>query len=317
MDGSPSRGRQADTPAEIPKRGWLDILWRVKREVKEDAVAFYAAGVSFYLLLAFVPTLAAVASIYGLAVDRSTVVDHVGLFDGFLPREIVVLLETELQSLASSDSSAGWALAFSLALALWGSSKAIEAITVALNRVYDEKETRNILHRKLNSLVVTACLLLFLALLMLLLVAAPAAIAFAGLSSFSDRMIGIARWPLVFFSALFAITALYRFAPCRRNPKWRWVAPGSLFAAIAWVAISFGLTLYTTQVGWSNKTYGSLAVVVLLMSFFYLSSIAFLIGGEINAETEHQSTADSTVGKPRPMGERGAYVADTVGQPKP
>jgi len=286
MDEPPPRGHQEDTPTEPLTRSWLDIFWRVKREVKDDAVAFYAAGVSFYLLLAFVPTLAAVASIYGLAVDRSTVVDHVGLLDGFVPDEIIVLLETELGSLTSSGS-AGWALALSLALALWGSTKAIEAITVALNRVYDEVETRNIFHRKLNSLVVTACLLLFLAMLLLLLVAAPAAIAFAGLSSFSDRLISIARWPLMFFSALFAITALYRFAPCRRNPKWRWVAPGSLFAAISWVAISIGLTLYTTQVGWSNKTYGSLAVVVLLMSFFYLSSIAFLIGGEINAETEH------------------------------
>ena len=83
------------------------------------------------------------------------------------------------------------------------------------------------------------------------------------------------------------------------------------------MSISVGLTFYTSRVGWSSKTYGSLAAVALLMSFFYLSTLAFLLGGEINAETEHQSSRDSTVGEPRPIGERGAFVADTIGEPKP
>lgn len=309
--GSP-RGRDAARPTDIPKRGWIEIAGRVKREAKDDAVTFYAAGVAFYLLLALAPSLAAVAGIYGLVVDRARVVDHVQLFLGILPKDIIGLLETELDALAASDSVAGWALVLGLGLALWGSSKAVEAMTIALNRVYDEENRRGFFRRKLNALWLTGGLLIFLAFVLFLLVAAPVAINFAGLAWASDSLIWLARWPVLFATAYVAVSTLYRFAPSRRSPKWRWTAPGSILATTSWVIICAGLSFYASHGGGGSKTYGSLAAVVLLMSFFYLSTLAILIGGELNAETERQTARDSTMGSDRPIDQRGAIVADTI-----
>jgi membrane protein len=288
---------QPESPSvRRPGHGIWEILRHVKHEAKDDAVGFYAAGVSFYLLLALVPTLAAVAGVYGLLADPTSVVDHVSLLEGMLPGEIIGLITTELETLAASERTAGWALVGGLALALWGSSKSIEALTTALNRVYDEEETRGYFKRKLVVLCLTAGLIVFVSLLLLLLIGVPAAIAFARLDSFSDTLIAVARWPMVFLAALVAITTLYRFAPCQRNPRWRWFAPGSLLAAAAWVGICAGLTFYASHTGAGSKTYGSLAAVVLLMSFFYLSAAAILLGGELNTETEHLRRADRPAG---------------------
>ena len=308
------RGRDASKPTEIPKRGWLDIFWRVKAEAQKDAVAFYSAGVSFYLLLALVPAMAAIVGVYGLVADGSSVAEHLQLLDGLLPPDIIDLLKVELVELAKSNKAAGWALFTGLILAMWGASKAIEALTIALNNVYDETETRGLIKRKVNSLMLTAGMIVYCAALLALMLAAPAVIAFAGLGSLSDTLIGILRWPLLLVAAFCAINALYRYAPSRANPKLKWSAPGSIFATLAWVGICVGLTLYATHLGGTAKTYGSFAAIVLLMLFFYLSSLAILIGGEINAEAEHQTTVDSTTGKPKPMGERGAFVADHIGE---
>ena len=267
----------------------LAPLGRVIRHARDEAVGLYAAGISFYLLLAFVPTLGAIVSIYGLVTDQQSVVDHLALLDGVIPDEIIGFLESELGSLASAEKVAGWTLVFSVLLAIWGSSRAIGALTIALNRIYGTAETRGRLERKLNSLGIAAGLLLFFLSLLLFLVAVPAVTALAGLDAFSDRLMTLARWPLLFVAALAAITATYRFAPCRKHVALQWLAPGSLFAAVTWVFISLGLTYYTTEIGWASKTYGSLKIAALLLFFFYLSSIAFLIGGVINAQTAASS----------------------------
>lgn len=311
---SPGHGREAESPSEIPKRGWKDILWRVKREASDDAVGFQAAGVAFYLLVALVPALAALAGVYGLVADRSTVAEQVSHLHGLMPPDVLELIKTEMGNIAGQDAAAGWALVLGLGLAFWGGSKGMDSIIAALNVVYDEKETRGFVKRKLLSLGLTVGAIVFLATVVLLMVVAPVVLRYLGLSTFSESLISFLRWPVAFLGALTALAVLYRFAPCRSKPRWKWVAPGSALAALGWVLACAGLTLYYSREGGAeSKTYGSLTAVVLLMTWFYISAYVVLMGGELNAETEHQTARDSTVGGPDPIGQRGAYVADTIG----
>ena len=305
-------GRDATSPIEIPEKGWKDVLKRVYKRFLDDGLSFDAAAVAFYFLLALVPAIAAVVAIYGLLMDQAKVVEHISLLSGMLPDDVLNLLATELKTIASSETT-GWALAVSVGLAIWGSSKGISAITDALNRVYVENERRSFMRRKLNDLMLTAALIIFTVVILLLVVIAPAIMKFAGLEDSSSDLIGILRWPALFVTIILALTFLFRFAPCRTDAKWRWVAPGSVIATLLMVGALAGMTIYATHGGGSSTTYGSLGAVVLLMFCFYLSALSLLLGGVINAETEHQTARDSTVGSDKPLGSRGAHVADTVG----
>jgi len=142
----------------------------------------------------------------------------------------------------------------------------------------------------------------------------PAIIAWVGLDALSGRLIVILRWPLLFVVAVIGLAALYRYAPSRHNAQWRWVSPGSLLATSLWVIGSIGFSQYIARFGNYNETYGSLGAVIVLLMWLWLSAFILLLGAQINAESEHQTAKDTTRGPPRPMGERGAYVADTLGE---
>jgi len=134
------------------------------------------------------------------------------------------------------------------------------------------------------------------------------------LGSYGKTVASVARWPVLLVMMVFALAVAYRFAPSRQEPRWRWVTWGAVAAAVLWLIASALFSLYVGRVASYNKTYGSLAGVVVLLMWLYVSGYVVLLGAALNAELEHQTARDSTTGPPMPMGKRGAYVADTLGE---
>src|SRR6202035_3694132 len=124
----------------------------------------------------------------------------------------------------------------------------------------------------------------------------------------------VVEWPLLIVLVMLGLAALYRYAPDRDKPQWRWVSQGAITATILWIVASIGFTLYVATFNSYNKTYGSLGGVVILLTWLYLSAFMVLLGAVINAQSERQTRKDSTEGLPRRMGRRRARAADTLGE---
>ncbi|WP_028032530.1 YihY/virulence factor BrkB family protein [Chelativorans sp. J32] len=315
-DHQNERGRNARWPSDIPVSGWKDIGWRVFREIGEDRILLIAAGVTFYLLLALFPALAAFVSLYGLVSDPVTVADHIAFLGGLLPPTVIDVVRQQLQSLVTEqDRSLGIGFLIGLAVALWSANNGIKALFEAMNIAYDETEKRGFIHLNLLSLSLTLGALVLGIVLILAVGIVPAILAVLGLAPWAELLISLARWPALIIVSIFAILLLYRFGPSRERPKWRWLTWGAVFAAVVWLAASIAFSYYLQNFADYDATYGSLGAVIGLMMWTWISVIVLIVGAEIDAEIEHQTSHDSTTGSPEPMGRRGAVVADTLGDP--
>lgn len=146
----------------------------------------------------------------------------------------------------------------------------------------------------------------------------PIALSMVPMGESVETLLSTLRWPLLALIFILVLQSIYRFAPNRKNAKWRWVSVGAVIATLCWLGASYGFTIYVQNFTNYNETYGAIGSVIVLILWFYISAFVVLLGAEINAEMEHQTEVDSTVGKDKPMGERGAYMADTVGsEPEP
>ncbi|WP_293468072.1 YihY/virulence factor BrkB family protein [Phenylobacterium sp.] len=307
----PGRGRVAERPHHIPLQGWKDILWRTWREISQDRLTVVAGSVTYYTLLAIFPALGVFVSLYGLIADVSLVEDQLVQLSAIFPPEAVRLIGEQMLRLANGKA-AGLSAAFVLSLlfSIWSASAGMKSLFDGLNIAYDETEKRNYLLRTALTYGFTLALLLFLALVSGILVAAP--LALEALRIRDDLLIA-ARWPLVYVVAAAAFCIAYRYGPSRRLARWRWLIPGSAAAAFLWMAGSAGFSWYLNNVARLDATYGSLGAVIGFMLWIWFSVMVVLMGAELNAEIEHQTAMDSTTGPPKPMGERGAAMADTVG----
>jgi membrane protein len=315
-DRHDGRGRFADNPAKLGKHGWRDVLVRSWHEMDRDNLSLIAAGVAFYGLLGMVPGLAALVSLYGLIADPGDVARFIESISIFLAPEIVKLLSDMLQSVAAnSNAKLGFSFLFSLALALWSAKAAASAMMTAMNVAYDEHELRGFIGRTLTALAMTLGAVLFMITALVLVAAIPIALNFMWwLPQPMRNLIGLGRWPLLALLLMIALSAMYRFAPSRARAQWRWVSWGAVIATFAWMIVSIGFSAYVSNFASYDKTYGSLGAVVVLLMWFYLSTLIVLMGAELNAEIEHQTAIDTTTGMPLPMGIRGAVMADTLGK---
>ena len=200
-----------------------------------------------------------------------------------------------------------------LALALWGANAGTKSIFDALNIIYKEREKRGFIKLTFWSLAFTLGAIAFALVAVAGIVAVPVALKLLGVEQSGAGLLSIVRWPLLYVVILFAFACLYRYGPSRTRPKWRWVTWGSAIAGAIWIAGSLLLSWYVANFGTYNATYGSLGAVIGFMVWLWLSTIVILVGGEINAEIEHQTASDTTEGKPKPMGTRGARMADEIG----
>lgn len=307
----PDRGRMAASPWRIPPRGWVDILWRTLRETGEDRLTVVAGSVTYYTLLAIFPGVGVFVSLYGLFADVAEVEKQLLQLSAVFPPDVTRLTGEQMIRLAGADSE-GLSFAFvaSLLLSVWSASAGMRALFDGLNIAYDETERRSYAVRAALTYGFTLALVVFLAVVSALLVAAPIALARAGLA---DTWLAAVRWPLVFLVATLAFSVAYRYGPSRQRARWRWLTPGSAFASALWIGGSVGFSWYLNNVAGLDRVYGSLGAVIGFMLWIWFSVMIVLIGAELNAEIEHQTALDSTTGPPEPMGERGAAMADTVG----
>ena len=311
-DTEADRGRKAESPTEIPAKGWWDIGKRVLQEFGNDRVLLVAAGVTFYAILALFPAIGALVSIYGLIADPGTINDQLASLQGILPSGALDIVGEQVKRIAAKGGGTlGFTAAFGILLSIWSANGGMKAIFDALNIVYDEKEKRNFIWLNLRSLSFTAGALLFVVLALVGIVVVPAALAFLNLGSM-EWVIALARWPILLLVVLGSLALLYRYGPSRDTAQWRWVTWGSAVAAFLWIAVSALFSWYVSSFGNYNETYGSLGAVIGFMTWIWISTTIVLLGAELNAEMEHQTVKDTTTGKPEPLGTRKAKVADTV-----
>jgi membrane protein len=306
-------GRDAKGPAEIPLRGWWQVVQRVLTESARDNLSVVSAGCAFYALFAIFPALSALISLYGIVANPADVERHFGMLVYILPPQAYDIIFEQIRRVAETPTQTlGWGLVLSLGIALWSANAGAQAMFAALNIAYEEPERRSLVQFYLSALTFTVLGILGGLAMLLAILYVPILFASIGFSSAFELLIWIGRWPFLALLVLILLALLYRFGPCRRNAKWRWVSVGSLFASTVWLVASALFSIYVSNFAHYDKTYGSLGAVIILLFWLYLSFYIVLLGAEINAELELQTAQDTTVGKPKPMGKRGAFVADHV-----
>lgn len=310
----PGRGRDALLPRDLPPRAWADILKRFGAGFLDDHLMLVAAGVAYYSLLAFFPAIALFVSVYGLIADASQAADQARSLAGILPADAAEFLYAEMTRVASAPPvSLGFAGLVSLGITIWGAGRTMRSLFEAMNIAYHEKERRNILVVNALGAAFTIGLIVFVAVTVLLVVAVPPLLEALRLPGPLEALVSLIRWPILFGGMFLGTSLLYRLGPDREAPRMSWVRPGSLLAAALWLAASGLISWYASSFADFNKTYGSLGAVVLLQFWVWVTVLIVLVGAKLNAEAEHQTAVDTTTGRPMPLGERGAVVADSLG----
>ncbi|UGY14418.1 YihY/virulence factor BrkB family protein [Bradyrhizobium septentrionale] len=310
------RGRLAHTPLQIPAAGWKDILLRTYQQIDEDRLLATAAGVVFYGLLAIFPAITALVSSYGLFADPSTISANLQSLALMLPEGSFAIVQDQIaRVLAKGTSTLGLTFAVGLLIAIWSANAGMKAVFDALNVVYEEKEKRGFIKLNLMTLTFTIAALLSIMLMVGAVVVVPLLLQQVGLGTRAELIIRFGRWPILVVLLLVALAVLYRYGPSRTKPRWQWLSVGAVVAAVLWLMGSTLLSWYLANFGDYSATYGSLGAAIGLMTWMWMSAIIVLCGAELNSEIEHQTVIDSTEGRRKPLGARGATMADTVGRP--
>ncbi|HWW49908.1 MAG TPA: YihY/virulence factor BrkB family protein [Xanthobacteraceae bacterium] len=277
---------------KAPAFGWKEVALRVYQGIAEDRILTVAGGVTFFVLLAIFPAIAAVISLYGLVADGRTAVDQLNNLSGVLPEGGTEIIRGQIEALTSQPArKLGVAMIGSLAVSLWSANGGVKAMFEALNVVYEEKESRSFFALNGTSLAVTLVMVVAAILSLLTITVVPTVLSALGASGGFETLVRIGRWPILLLTASFFIALIYRFGPDRDHPQWRWITPGSVFAAVAWLVASLAFSWYAENFGSYNKTYGSLGAVIGFMSWVWLSTIVILLGAKLNAELDRQTAA--------------------------
>lgn len=310
-----SQGREATSPWKMPAKAWKDVLVRTWKETSADNVGLVAAGVSFYAFLALLPLLGAIVLTYGFLADPQAVMRNMASMTQIMPADIAQFVgEQLLYVVQTSGSKKGLGVFLALALALFSARNGAAAIITALNIAYEEEERRGFIRVNLLALAITAAAVVMavFALLSVTIFAyvealLPSSPIFVLLSKAASHL-------LLGFAAAASVATLYRFGPSRDNVRWVWLTPGSLVFALCWVMLTLIFGIYVANFGNYGATYGSLATIVILLTWLYLSSYILVFGAELNSELEHETARDTTHGRERPVGQRNAWAADHVAQ---
>lgn len=310
----PGRGREATLPTDLPPQGWQDIALRIFRAIPEDRIFATAGGVAFFTLLAIFPAVAVVVSLYGIVADARTIGDHLALLAGILPEGVLALIRDQIATVASKTTntlSVAFAIAFGTAL--WSANSGMVALFDSLNVVYGERETRSLVRLYATTFGFTIGAIVFVLMAVGGLVVLPVALGLLGVPLPSNGVLLALRWPVLLILVMLALSLVYRFGPSRRSAKWAWVTPGSVVSALLWIAGSWIFSWYVSNFDSYNRVYGSLGAGIGFMVWIWISAIIVLLGAVLNAEMEHQTARDTTAGPDRPLGLRGATMADHVG----
>ena len=269
---------------------WKAILVRAVKEAKDDYVTDVAAALAYYAFLAVPAALLVAVGVFSVVAGPDTVESMMERLDGVVPSEVIELLRDSLTR-ATENQSGGLALiVVGGLLALWTTTSALNALMRGLNRVYERDETRGFLRQRLTALAMLVFLLLAFALSFGLLVLGPALTDWLGGALDLESVFGwiwwSAEWPILLLGLLLAFAGVLYLGPNVAHPRWRFLTPGSLVAVLVWLAASGLFAFYVSRFGSYDKAWGSLAAVIIMLTWLWLSGLALLFGAEVNAEAE-------------------------------
>ncbi|MGB3243751.1 MAG: YihY/virulence factor BrkB family protein [Sulfitobacter sp.] len=310
-----ARGRNADAPTEIPAKGWKDIALRVKDAMSSDHVGLIAAGVAFYALLAIFPAITALMALSGLVLEPAQITAQLQTFAEMIPEEAAQIILDQAVAVAGSEQGGlGAAFIIGLLLAIYSASRGMGSLMEGLNVAYDEDETRGFILKTVWTLGLTIFLIVGLMLGLLAALAVPAILSFVALPDWLETLLSLSRWVILALMTVLGLAVLYRYGPSRDDAEWKWLSPGVVAACVIWIVASVGFSIYVSNFGSYNESFGSMAGIIILLMWLWISAFIVLLGAELNAEMEAQTSADTTVGPEEPMGTRGAEKADNLGK---
>jgi len=299
---TPCPGADATTPMEIPASGWKQILWRVYNNVSTHRVMAIAAGVTFYSLLAIFPAIAALVSLYGLFADTNSITAQLDNLNSVLPSGAIEVVRDQLERVtAQGQGTLSLTFGISLATSLWSANAGMKAFFDALNIIYGEDEKRGFFALNAVSLLFTLGAISLLLVALGVIVVLPPLLGSIGFANTFDALLPLARWPALFLVVTLSLAILYRFGPSRDKAQWHWISWGSATASFVWLAASILFSWYTAHFGSYNATYGSLGAVIGFMIWIWLTSIVFLMGAELDCETERQTNCETQERRSQPL----------------
>ena len=308
----PGRGRLAQRPEHIPSKGWVDIAWRSGAAYLGDRVGFVAGGVTFFVLLSMFPALAVFLTIYGLFADPANANAQLQFLYSVLPSNVAQFISGEMTRLAANTTGElTLTLVGTFALSLWTANNGVKTLFYGLNVAYSEIERRNLVNYNLLCMAFTIGGMIAVLFLSGLVVGVPVVLALLGLED-EFAALSFLRWPILMVGYVGALTLIYRFGPCRSRARWRWLTPGAIVAALLSVLLSALFSWYLTTFV-RPTSYGPLAAAMGFLLWTWITVQIVLMGAKLNAAIEHQTAVDTTTGRERALGDRGAVVADSVG----
>ncbi|HKX76935.1 MAG TPA: YihY/virulence factor BrkB family protein [Novosphingobium sp.] len=310
-------GATAKSPLGLPKRAWFQVFKRVWLMTGFHEIALLSAGVAFFAFLAITPLIASTVMIYGLIGDVEMVRSQMASVVKVVPADAAGVIQDQLLRIVTTSAGVtGLALIIALFFAIYGAMRAASGMIAALNIINEEHETRNIVSLTLRAAALTV------ATLVIALTGILSGGVFAWLQTqtsvflgpMTDFLFKAITWTAAILLGSAGFALIMRWGPDRRPAKWKWLAPGSVLATLLWIAVSFGFSLYVAYISDYNATYGSLSAIVVFLMWLFLSAYGVLLGALLNTEIERQIICDTTAGPDRPVGQRGAVLADMIDQ---
>lgn len=280
-------------PVGLRELSWRDrraVCVRAGKETLGDSMLNVAKAVGFSLFLSIPSAFVAVLGIFGLVASPSTITSVVQSLHGVIPASAMSLVQGELVRLTRSPSGSLWAVVVGLGLAAWSLTGAMTTLMWGLNTAYERSETRGFVKQRVYALGMVGCMLVAFALVLVLLVLGPILAGWTGRTVGAPTLVAwtwwVAQWPIL-IAALLAIFAVVLYlGPDVVPPRFRLVTPGAIVATIIWLAASGLFAVYTATFSNYSKTWGSLAAVIVTLTWLWLTSLAILIAAEVNSEAE-------------------------------
>ena len=277
-------------PGDLSKRDYLAILKRSLKAMNADHMTNVAAALAYYAFLAIPSVLMIAVGLFGLLAGPGAVSSVMGHLGHVMPGQARSLLSGSLTHLTRRRGTGIAVLAVGAVLALWSLTGAAQNVMWAMNVAYDRKETRGFIRRRVAALAMIALALLGFGLCFFVLVLGPHISTWVGNAVGAHSLVKIvwwvAEWPLLVAGLLTVFAGLLYFGPNVEHPRWQFLSFGAVLALVVWLVASGAFAFYASRFGSYNKTWGSLSAVVVVLTWFWLSSLALLLGSEVNAEAE-------------------------------